>query len=149
MWLDKMEYWTFWIVLYCSLASSQGVRSHCENCVKYVTLSTQLNSEVILPCLLELATSDDHMNVVWTQSSSGALLEMTQAGHINFNDPREGRVKVFPNNGIGNFSIRIDQLQNSDLGEYCCKGANASACSVVEVSSDDSAILCSVFSCTL
>ncbi|KAI1893538.1 hypothetical protein AGOR_G00124760 [Albula goreensis] len=138
MLLDNMEYWTFWIVLYCSLASSQGVRSHCENCVKYVTLSTQLNSEVILPCLLELAMSDDHMNVVWTQSSSGALLEMTQAGHINFNDPREGRVKVFPNNGIGNFSIRIDQLQNSDLGEYCCKGANVSACSVVEVSSDDS-----------
>ncbi|KAJ8403830.1 hypothetical protein AAFF_G00346980 [Aldrovandia affinis] len=146
MLLDNTEYWTLCMLLCCGLESSQGVRSGCESCVKNVTISALPNSQAILPCafpvhLPDSVTGGDRVEVVWTQSTSGILLEISKTDSVNFNfnfhDPREGRVKVFPNScTVGNFSIRIDQLRRSDLGEYCCVVPNGSVCSVVEFRTD-------------
>ncbi|XP_029571080.1 uncharacterized protein LOC115163391 isoform X1 [Salmo trutta] len=73
---------------------------------------------------------------MWNQGSgSGAsLVNITFSGKVDFLDPRQGRVKAFPNQGgLGNFSIRIDDLQASDLGSYCCALQNHDQCHRVEV----------------
>ncbi|XP_029302648.1 uncharacterized protein LOC115017999 isoform X2 [Cottoperca gobio] len=83
------------------------------------TRSAPLGSSVLLPCNFETS----NLNwVSWTHSPGVDLLRLTSAGRIKFLDPRHGRVKAFPIQGSqGNYSICIDELNNSDLGCYLCK----------------------------
>ncbi|XP_029628971.1 uncharacterized protein LOC115206316 isoform X2 [Salmo trutta] len=98
-----------------------------------------LGSVVLLSCSFgstSLGISPGHVWVVWNQiSGSGAsLVNITSSGKVDFLDPRQGRVKAFPNQGgLGNFSIRIDDLQASDLGSYCCELQSNDQCHRVEV----------------
>ncbi|KAJ8257042.1 hypothetical protein COCON_G00191940 [Conger conger] len=131
--LDIIEYCNLWIILYCGLASLQGVRNKTHH--------ARLDTAVLLSCVFPESdfAHGDQAKVQWTQSSRGTLVEITRTGLINFSDPMDGRVIVFPNLCLaGNCSIRIQHLQPSDLGEYCCVLHNRSICSVVE-SSDDNA----------
>lgn len=82
------------------------------------TLGTQLGSSVLLPCNFK---PSNVTRVSWTQTPDLHLLQLTSAGRIVFLNPRSGRVKAFPNQGQeGNFSISINELNNSDLGCYVC-----------------------------
>ncbi|XP_064158818.1 uncharacterized protein LOC135236423 isoform X2 [Anguilla rostrata] len=143
MWLDNTEYWTLWIILYCGLASSHGVRSGCDGCVREEARRARPNAPVLLPCAIPpnatgSAAGGDRAKVLWTQFPRSTLLEITQTGRVNFSDPRGGRVKVFPNLcREGNFSIFIEHLQPSDVGKYCCELRNYSICSVVEFSTNN------------
>ncbi|XP_020358801.1 uncharacterized protein LOC109905689 isoform X4 [Oncorhynchus kisutch] len=133
-----------------------NLRHRCQSCqwfarcqkfeVKYVTslhnkVSCQapLGSAVLLSCSFgstSLGISPGHGWVVWNQGSgSGAsLVNITSSGKVDFLDPRQGRVKAFPNQGgLGNFSILIDALQASDLGSYCCELQSHDQCHRVEV----------------
>lgn len=81
-------------------------------------ISASLGSSVLLPC--NFATTLD--GVSWVQPSEEDLVELSSEGRVTFLDPRNGRVKAFPNQGLkGNYSICIDDLQDSDLGPYLCK----------------------------
>ncbi|XP_070987376.1 uncharacterized protein [Oncorhynchus clarkii lewisi] len=133
-----------------------NLRHRCQSCqwfarcqkfeVKYVTslhnkVSCQapLGSAVLLSCSFgstSLGFSPGHGWVVWNQGSgSGAsLVNITSSGKVDFLDPRQGRVKAFPNQGgLGNFSILIEALQASDLGSYCCELQSHDQCHRVEV----------------
>lgn len=71
-----------------------------------------------LPCTLLKSSQTEA--VKWSQSSG--LLVIKDNGSVDFEDPRDGRVTVFPFLfSKGNFSILIHKLQASDSGTYCCQ----------------------------
>ncbi|XP_021443619.2 uncharacterized protein LOC110507737 isoform X3 [Oncorhynchus mykiss] len=126
----------------CNFTPQQGFLSgnkHCHESCNTSTLQAPLGSVVLLSCSFgstSLGISPGHGWVVWNQGSgSGAsLVNITSSGKVDFLDPRQGRVKAFPNQGgLGNFSILIDALQASDLGSYCCELQSHDQCHRVEV----------------
>ncbi|XP_021443618.2 uncharacterized protein LOC110507737 isoform X2 [Oncorhynchus mykiss] len=138
MLLVKTEVCFFWMVLCYTSFASMG-NKHCHESCNTSTLQAPLGSVVLLSCSFgstSLGISPGHGWVVWNQGSgSGAsLVNITSSGKVDFLDPRQGRVKAFPNQGgLGNFSILIDALQASDLGSYCCELQSHDQCHRVEV----------------
>ncbi|XP_058490799.1 uncharacterized protein LOC131463116 isoform X3 [Solea solea] len=99
----------------------------CEN----HTLSAPLGSSVLLPCNI---TNSSLNEVLWKHTAWGNLVELTSDGRVNFLFPKQGRVKVFPNqHSKGKYSMRIDELQNSDLGCYCCMQRDGPNCHQLEL----------------
>ncbi|XP_055052183.2 uncharacterized protein [Misgurnus anguillicaudatus] len=109
----------FCLVVTKALGQCKG---KCEN-LQISTISIPLKSEVLLPCNFEISnnTANKTNRASWRHLSS-SLLNITQDGNIIFEDPREGRVTVFPILAAGgNFSIIIHNVQASDFGSYCCE----------------------------
>uniref|UniRef100_A0A3Q3JMM3 Ig-like domain-containing protein n=1 Tax=Monopterus albus TaxID=43700 RepID=A0A3Q3JMM3_MONAL len=80
-----------------------------------------LGSSVLLPCHF---TSNKDSWVSWAHPVID-LVNLTSKGFIKFLDPKSGRLKVFPNQAsMGNYTIRIDELEVSDLGCYRCVWKN-------------------------
>ncbi|XP_044057188.1 uncharacterized protein LOC122878456 [Siniperca chuatsi] len=96
--------------------SDSGIQQHF---CKTHKLSAPLGSSVLLPCNF----LNSSLNwVSWAHIPGEDLVHLTSKGRIKFLDPRNGRVKAFPNQGLeGNYSICIDDLKNSDLGCYRCR----------------------------
>ncbi|XP_026779868.3 uncharacterized protein LOC113532621 isoform X3 [Pangasianodon hypophthalmus] len=91
---------------------------NCSESCNSITLNIQLGSEVLLPCTLLKSNKTEEAR--WIQTSS--LLSIRPNGNITFDDPRDGRMTVFPLLfGRGNFSILVHQFQASDMGIYCCQ----------------------------
>ncbi|KAI9537194.1 hypothetical protein NQZ68_027228 [Dissostichus eleginoides] len=116
--------WMFLLALHFICVTSNDEPYNKTSCVKDPdvcethTLSTQLGSSVLLPCNFK---PSNVTWVSWTQTPDLHLLQLTSAGRIVFLNPRSGRVKALPNQGQeGNFSISINELNNSDLGCYVC-----------------------------
>ncbi|XP_023122272.2 uncharacterized protein LOC111566100 isoform X3 [Amphiprion ocellaris] len=105
---------------------------HEDNQCETQKLKAPLGSSVFLPC--SLSTSSQNW-VTWTQGGKAELAKLSFEGRVKFLDPRHGRVKAFPNQvSEGNFSIRIDELNNSDLGSYRC--IQGDYCQKVELLAD-------------
>lgn len=86
---------------------------------KVHTLRASIGSSVLLPCNFSSSTPG---SVSWGHMQNTYLLHLKSEGQVKFVDPRNGRVKVFPNQGSeGNYSICIDDLKYSDLGCYQCQ----------------------------
>ncbi|XP_044210582.1 uncharacterized protein LOC122984294 isoform X2 [Thunnus albacares] len=110
------ERWFYSLALcFMCVSSYEGDFSeHCE----IQTLSASPGSSVLLPCNLRKSNLSW---VSWVQTPEAHLVNLSSKGRIKFLDPRNGRVKAFPNQGSeGNYSIYIDEFQSSDLGFYCC-----------------------------
>ncbi|XP_032361603.1 uncharacterized protein LOC116673392 isoform X2 [Etheostoma spectabile] len=108
--------WIFLLALWFICVSSNEQNS--DDC-KTHTLSAALGSSVLLPCYFTTIQLDW---VSWAHTLKGDLVHIKSEGRIRFLDHRNGRVKVFPNQGSkGNYSIFIDKLNNSDMGCYHCK----------------------------
>ncbi|XP_029373953.1 uncharacterized protein LOC115053421 isoform X2 [Echeneis naucrates] len=126
----KVDKWLFLLALCFTCVSSneeQHDENSCEMDMEYCethTLSVQLGSSVLLPC--NFKNSNNSNWVSWKQMpESEQVVQLTSEGRIHFLQPRNGRVKTFPNQGSnGNFSILIDELQDPDLGCYSCKQAD-------------------------
>ncbi|XP_030296368.1 uncharacterized protein LOC115595714 [Sparus aurata] len=86
------------------------------------TLSAPLGSSVLLPCSF---STRNHNLVSWVAIHEMHMVQLTSKGRVKFVDPRNGRLKAFPNQGSeGNYSICIDELEKSDLGCYRCEQEN-------------------------
>ncbi|XP_019123757.1 uncharacterized protein LOC109140694 isoform X2 [Larimichthys crocea] len=112
---------TFLLALYFMCVSSTD--EYLDDVCETQTLSAKIGSSVLLPCIF--STNNLTNWVSWTHTAQMEYLELvnlTSKGQINFANPRDGRIKVYPNQGSeGNYSISIDELEISDLGGYCCK----------------------------
>ncbi|XP_054884060.1 polymeric immunoglobulin receptor-like [Poeciliopsis prolifica] len=105
-----------------------------ENVCKIHEVSAALGSSVRLPCNF---SSKDSSWVEWTQEDGQNvdLVRLSSKGRIIYLDPRSGRVKTFPLQAPKrNYSIIIDELQNSDIGSYYCRQSNE--CIEVKLSKD-------------
>lgn len=90
----------------------------CPQSCNSITLDIRLGSQVLLPCTLSKTEKTDEAR--WSQASS--LLRIRPGGNVVFEDPKDGRITVFPFLfGRGNFSILVHQFQASDMGSYCCQ----------------------------
>ncbi|XP_058630801.1 uncharacterized protein si:dkey-65b12.12 isoform X4 [Onychostoma macrolepis] len=96
--------------------------------VTRINLTTELQSEILLPCLFEQALTGSNltMNSVaeWTQINENIdfIVEIKVNGHESFWNNRHNRIKAFRDAAAsGNFSILIRDVQLSDLGLYRCK----------------------------
>ena len=99
-------------------------QSHCQDSCVTVMISASLRSSILLPCHAPFLGRTDWM--LWVQNTGAPLVNLSSQGKVWFLEPREGRVKTFPNEGSrGNYTIRIDGLQESDLGCYQCGPADA------------------------
>ncbi|KAJ7995610.1 hypothetical protein DPEC_G00246370 [Dallia pectoralis] len=116
--------WYFWMIINYISVASMGCHDSCN----ISTLPAFLGSVVLLPCRFGstyMNTSPDWVVWRWGPDFGSSLVNITSSGQLEFRDHRDGRVKAFPNQGVlGNFSIRIDALQTSDLGSYCCEKSN-------------------------
>ncbi|XP_056140022.1 uncharacterized protein LOC130116104 isoform X2 [Lampris incognitus] len=133
----KLDGFIFYLVHYSMWVCLNG-QLYCQDSCKMSKLLAPLGSSVVLPCSFGNATQSSLPNlywVSWVQNLSSALVNLTSAGRVQFMDPRFGRVKAFPIQSFeGNFSIRIDALQDTDLGCYCCE--QAAECYQVQVEKD-------------
>ncbi|XP_026154931.1 uncharacterized protein LOC113125596 isoform X2 [Mastacembelus armatus] len=127
--------WIVPLALCLVCVSSNGEEEYEKSCnpspyfCETHTLGAPLGSSVLLPC--NFANSNVRW-VFWDHTFRKNLVNLTIKGHINFLDPRSGRVKVFPNQASnGNYSIRIDELKDEDLGCYRC--AQGDACHEVKL----------------
>ncbi|XP_041653074.1 uncharacterized protein LOC121516063 isoform X2 [Cheilinus undulatus] len=90
-------------------------------------------SSVLLPCIVRTSNSTE---VSWTRSPDSTLIRLTSKGRIQFLDPRNGRVKAFPNQASErNFSIRIDERDASNPGCYLCDWGEG--CIQVELTAEE------------
>ncbi|XP_046891311.1 uncharacterized protein LOC124477516 isoform X2 [Hypomesus transpacificus] len=100
-------------------------KNNCLDSCDRTTLEASLGSTVLLNCNFEdtwLENSSHQEWVFWSKPPGSRLVSITAKGQTDFKDPRGGRVKAFPYQGkLGNYSIRIDVLQDTDLGWYCCE----------------------------
>ncbi|KAI5620743.1 hypothetical protein C0J50_19615, partial [Silurus asotus] len=91
---------------------------NCPVSCRSISLTARLGSEVLLPCSLWKSNKTEEAR--WSQSST--LLSIRPHGNITFEDPKDGRMTVFPLLfSRGNFSILVHQFQTSDMGIYCCQ----------------------------
>ncbi|XP_051531156.1 uncharacterized protein si:dkey-65b12.12 isoform X1 [Myxocyprinus asiaticus] len=117
--------------LVCMLWGCCHVRGHgvCQNnLITRINLTTELQSEILLPCYSEPALFGSNMtanvSVEWTHISTPVdfIVEIKVSGEVLFWNHRGKRIKAFPDfAGSGNFSILIRDVQRSDLGLYRCE----------------------------
>ncbi|RVE64531.1 hypothetical protein OJAV_G00126970 [Oryzias javanicus] len=135
---------TFFVLLAMRLfsVSSNDEKSGCKDssggmfCAT-TNLNPQIGSSVLLPCNFFKKKTG---NVTWTYNGDSSLVEISSNGRVKFLNPRNGRLKVFPiQTSPGNFSIRISELENNDLGCYSCM--LGSECHQVELMREESKTL--------
>lgn len=111
-------------LIFFSVSSAQQHNgTNCEpdrDTCKTHKLSAALGTSVLLPCNF---SKNPPNTVSWVQTPEINVVTLSSDGHINFSDPRYGRVNAFPNQGSRkNYSISIDKINSSDLGCYRCLG---------------------------
>ncbi|XP_062329825.1 uncharacterized protein LOC134029610 isoform X1 [Osmerus eperlanus] len=112
-------------IVLCYVCVPANGKNNCLDSCDRTTLEASLGSTVLLNCSFKdtwLGNSSHQKWVFWSRPPGSRLVSITAKGQTDFKDPRDGRVKAFPNQGkLGNYSIRIDVLQDTDLGWYCCE----------------------------
>ncbi|XP_029963665.1 uncharacterized protein LOC115400132 isoform X2 [Salarias fasciatus] len=131
-----------WIVLLATclacVSSNDGRSEYGESdeqeLCKSHKVGALLGSPTLLPCRFSPGSNN---TVTWTHVEHMDVVRLSLNGNIHFTDHRYGRVKAFPNQASeGNFSIRIDDLTESDLGLYHCRQDDV--CHQVELFIDSS-----------
>ncbi|KAK9974492.1 hypothetical protein ABG768_022583 [Culter alburnus] len=108
-----------------------------QKLISRVSLSTELQSEILLPCLFEAALFGSDLttssSAIWTQITTTVdyIVDIKVNVPESFWNNRNGRIQAFRDrSGSGNFSILISNVQRSDLGLYRCELFRESNCSL-------------------
>lgn len=114
-----------------------GLNACRKDQISNVSLTTALQSEVMLPCFFESdflnSNQTNESCVVWTHLSStnNEIVEISLDGEAKFWNNRHGRIKTFPKlveSELLDFSIKIHNVQQSDLGVYHCSLFRETSC---------------------
>ncbi|XP_067264343.1 uncharacterized protein [Chanodichthys erythropterus] len=122
----EMSYYMSWILrlLLFDVKLIYGLNVCRGDLITNVSLSTELQSEVLLPCTFESdllkPNRTNESCVVWTHLNT-EFVEISLDGEAKFWNYRHGRIETFPKLPESDFSIRIRNVQQSDLGVYHCK----------------------------
>ncbi|KAI4891803.1 hypothetical protein NFI96_014805 [Prochilodus magdalenae] len=135
--LTELRFFGLWVVWWCCLVLVQGSR-RCET--QYfgrTNVTTELQSDVLLPCIFELTLLGSNKTAdvaaVWSQTNITVdnVVEIKLQGGEMFWSNRGGRIKAFPKlSEAGNFSILLRNVQRSDLGLYRCELYEGIGCSI-------------------
>ncbi|XP_036436460.1 uncharacterized protein LOC118814791 [Colossoma macropomum] len=124
--LFELRFFGLWMLWWCCLV--KGSRGCQMQYVGRSNLTTELQSDVLLPCIFKptLLGSNKTADIaaVWSQAiiPSDNLVEINLQGEVMFWNNRGGRIKTFPKlSESGNFSILLRNVQQSDLGLYRCE----------------------------
>ncbi|XP_017570336.2 uncharacterized protein LOC108437635 [Pygocentrus nattereri] len=134
--LFELRFFGLWTLWWCCLVTGSG---GCQMpYVGGINLTTDLQSDVLLPCNFEaiLLRSNQTSDIVavWSHRTIPAhnLVEFRPQGVIVFWKNRGGRIKTFTKlSESGNFSILLRNVQQSDLGLYRCELHEGINCSIV------------------
>ncbi|XP_072516362.1 uncharacterized protein [Salminus brasiliensis] len=106
----------------------KGLNNCKRERVSTTALTTELQSDVMLPCYFESALlrpeKAEDAAVVWSQVSTTVLnlLETNIHGNVRLWDSKGGRMKLLPKfRNYGNFSVILHKAQLSDQGLYRCE----------------------------
>ncbi|XP_042580414.1 uncharacterized protein LOC109045818 [Cyprinus carpio] len=133
------SYFIFWILglLIFDVQFIHGLNACRKDQISNVSLTTALQSEVMLPCFFESdflnSNQTNESCVVWTHLSStnNEIVEISLDGEAKFWNNRHGRIKTFPKlveSELLDFSIKIRNVQQSDLGVYHCSLFRETSC---------------------
>lgn len=109
-----------------------------EKLITRINLITELQSEILLPCLFKPALTGSNLDMnsvaVWTHitETTVGIVEIKVNDHEIFWNSRGNRIKAFGAAAAasGNFSILIEDVQLSDLGLYRCEIFRDVCCSL-------------------
>lgn len=97
----------------------------CINSVSLqITVEANIGGSVVLPCFL--AKHDlklQYVIVHWRHNSSNIVHDIINGeDSVDKQDPRfKNRTETFPDEYLkGNFSLKLNNLQHSDAGQYIC-----------------------------
>ncbi|XP_053341957.1 uncharacterized protein LOC128512627 isoform X2 [Clarias gariepinus] len=131
-----MNHLILWLSV-CHITHITGERLCKHERLKHFNISTELQSDVLLPCnfdptLLGSNKSAD-IKVLWSQinTTEHYLVEISLQGDMSSWDSKGGRIKYFSKPfESGNFSILIQKVQLYDLSLYHCVLLNGTGCIV-------------------
>ncbi|XP_005474684.1 uncharacterized protein LOC102075542 [Oreochromis niloticus] len=110
----------FTLCLTCVSSNDEKSCGDSEDFCEKLSLTVSIGTSALLPCTAR-PTSSKWMTWSHAATKQAEMVQLSSEGHVKFLDPRNGRVKVFPNQQRdGNYSIKIDELEISDLGCYRC-----------------------------
>ncbi|KAG7314758.1 hypothetical protein KOW79_022061 [Hemibagrus wyckioides] len=125
------------------LSSISGEHLCKDKLLKRSNVSTELQSDVLLPCDFDpaLLGSDKTADIAvqWRQinTTSHGLLEISLQGEAMFWNNKKGRIKHFPKlSESGNFSLLLQKVQPYDLSLYTCElfnGTSSIGCQEIEL----------------
>ncbi|XP_077087126.1 uncharacterized protein LOC143738944 [Siphateles boraxobius] len=124
-----------WMLCCCFLECVKGHNVCQQKLISRVSLSTELQSEILLPCLFEAALFGSNLTIsssaLWTQINTTLhyIVDIPVNDQPRFWNGRNGRIKAFTD-GSGNFSIMISDVQRSDLSLYRCELFRGNNCSL-------------------
>ncbi|XDV20401.1 hypothetical protein PO909_025734 [Leuciscus waleckii] len=106
---------------------TQNIHNICQKkLISRVSVSTELQSEILLPCLFEAALFGSNLttrsSALWTHINTTVyyIVDILVNDQPRFWSYRRGRIKALSDRS-GNFSIMISDVQRSDLGLYHCE----------------------------
>ncbi len=113
----------------------------CINSVSLqVKVETIIGGSVVLPCSLAKHELNDlklqDVNVHWRHNSSNIVHDIVKGeDSVDKQDPRfKNRTETFPDEYLkGNFSLKLNNLQHSDAGQYICYITHSSKYQTVQL----------------
>ncbi|XP_058238647.1 uncharacterized protein LOC131348082 isoform X2 [Hemibagrus wyckioides] len=134
-------------MLWCCWMFVKGEHLCKDKLLKRSNVSTELRSDVLLPCDFDpaLLGSDKTADIAvqWRQinTTSHGLLEISLQGEAMFWNNKKGRIKHFPKlSESGNFSLLLQKVQPYDLSLYTCElfnGTSSIGCQEIELQNEN------------
>ncbi|XP_036436924.1 uncharacterized protein LOC118815098 [Colossoma macropomum] len=143
------EFGLLGLLLSTLIKVSTGLNGCRRELVSNTTLTTELQSDVLLPCYFKSALlrsyKAEDIVVVWSQINTAAfdLLRIEIDGDTRHWESKDRRIRSFPEHSLSdNFSVILHKAQLSDQGLFRCELFKGINCSIAYQELNLSVTLC-------